>query len=236
MRPVFNLPDEGTGTDPKPVEPELSREEDNGVFDDLVRAPGDHHALLEAELSVGTPLNGAQSACARIISKKLEIEYADTRIKKTTCSWKSNLDKPSTAEEPLVLAYGVGKHPKELGVNGVDTTSPTRPLFMVESALYDAEELLLLLEFGQLKKHRGAAKRLESLKCVLAEILPDLHRSEDIEIRGPHLPGGRPDESGVRIKTYYGAVSLNQLSLGYRAVFAWVVDIAWRMIEHFSDC
>ena len=34
MRPVFNsLPEEGVGDRPKPVEPELSRETVNGVFD-----------------------------------------------------------------------------------------------------------------------------------------------------------------------------------------------------------
>ena len=70
---------------------------------------------------------------------------------------------------------------------------------------------------------------------MIAEILPDLDCSEDIEIRGPRLPRGRPDESGVWVRTSYGTVPMNQLSLGYRTVFAWIVDIAWRMIENFPN-
>ena len=236
MRPVFNPPpEEDTNTGSQPIEPELLREVDNGVFDDLVRGPGDHRAFLKAEFSIGTRLNGAQSEHAGIISTKLEMERADGRIKNINPGWESSPDEHTTTKEPLVLAYGAGRHPKENGVNEVDTTDPTQSLFMVESALHDAEKLLLLFEFGQLKKRQGAADRLERLKCALAEILPDLNRSEDIEIRGPHLPGGRRDESGVWIKTSYGTVPLNQLSLGYRTVFAWIVDIASRMIEHFPN-
>ena len=236
MRPIFNPPpEEGTKSDIKRVEPELLREADNGVFDNLVRAPGDHRAFLEAELSIGTPLNDAQSACAGIISTKLEMERTNGRIQNIEPDWDSSPGTHIPTEEPLVLAYGAGRHPKETGANEVDTTGPTQSLFMVESTLHDAEELLLLFEFGQLKQRQGAAEQLERLKRVLAEILPDLDRSEDIEIRGPSLPSSRPDESGVWIKTSHSTVPLNQLSLGYRTVFAWIVDIAWRMIENFPN-
>ena len=37
------------------------------------------------------------------------------------------------------------------------------------------------------------------------------------------------------MKTPYGTVPISQLSLGYQTVFAWTVDIAWRLLERNPD-
>lgn len=236
MRPVSaSPPEEGVGDHAKPVEPELSREADNSVLDDLVRSPEDTRALLEAELSIGTPLNGPRCDRSGTVSTKFEMTRTNGRIVKADPDRSSTPDKPSAIRSPLVLAYGAGRHPKEIGASKAAATGPVQSLFMVEAALHDAEKLLIGLEFDRMKGHKGATERLDRLKCVLAEILPDFDRPEDIEIRGPIVSGTRPNESGVRIKTSYGTVSLDQLSLGYQTVFAWIIDIAWRMIEHFPD-
>ena len=236
MRPVFNSPsEEGADDHPKPVGPELSREADKGVFDDLVRSPGDACALLEAELSIGTPLNGPRCARSGTVSTKFKMTRADGRITDVDSEGSSGPDKPSATQEPLVLAYGAGRHPKETGVSKADATDPIQSLFMVEAALHDAEKLLIGLEFARMKGHEGANERLDRLKCALAEILPDFDYPEDIEIRGPLASGARRSESGARIKTSRGTVSLDQLGLGSQTVYAWTIDIAWRMIEHFSN-
>lgn len=236
MRPVFNPPSEaGAGDRPKPVEPELPRVADNGVFGDLVRSPGDAHAILEAQLSIGTPLSGPRCAVSGTISTKLEMTRTNGRIADVDSGGSSDFDNLGTTESPLVLAYGAGRHPKEIGAGNEAATGSIQSLFMVEAALHDAEKLLIGLEFDRMKGHKGAKERLDRLKNVLAEILPDFDCPEDIEIRGPLVSGARPNESGVRVKTSYGTVSLNQLSLGYQTVFAWIIDIAWRMIGHFSN-
>jgi hypothetical protein len=47
---------------------------------------------------------------------------------------------------------------------------------------------------------------------------------------------GRQDEkTGVWIETYSGEVPLHSLSVGYQTMFAWTVDLAWRMAEHHKE-
>ena len=102
--------------------------------------------------------------------------------------------------------------------------------------LVDAEEMLWRFEYHKLKERKNAEIRLQKLKSLLVEILPDLNDLDDIEIRGPVLPGLNEKESGVWFRTPSGTVQLDQLSLGYQTVMAWIVDIAWRMINHYPDC
>ena len=115
-------------------------------------------------------------------------------------------------------------------------TGPVESLFNVGAELVDAEEMLCRFEYHKLKKHKIIRLRLQKLISLLVEILLDLNDLDDIEIRGPVLPGLNEKESGVWIRTPSGTVQLSQLSLGYQTVMAWIVDIAWRMINHYPDC
>ena len=65
--------------------------------------------------------------------------------------------------------------------------------------------------------------------------MPDIEHPQDIEILGLPNPGEISDQGGILVKTPYGSVPLRQLSLGYRTVFAWAVDIAWNLIQHYPD-
>ena len=106
-------------------------------------------------------------------------------------------------------------------------------MFKVEAALHDPEELLYQLDYSSMKRRSGAAERLAGLRKILSAILPDVQDPGDIEIHGPPwLPGDSVDEAGIHVRTPYGTVPLSQLSLGYRTVFTWTVDIAWRLLQH----
>ena len=137
--------------------------------------------------------------------------------------------------EPLVLAYGAGRH---MGVGNLDwSTAPssTDSLFDVSAELFDAEEMLYRLDYLQFKDRSGASNLLASLKSLLAEILPALERPDDIDIRGHSLPGSKDEDAGVWVNTQSGFVQFAQLSLGYQTVAAWTADVAWRMLNHFPD-
>jgi hypothetical protein len=77
-------------------------------------------------------------------------------------------------------------------------------------------------------------RRFNKLKSVAASILPGL-TAEDIEVRGPRLEGRDPDLSGVHVRTPSGVVPLEELSLGYRTMFALSVDLTWRLFNAFPD-
>ena len=70
---------------------------------------------------------------------------------------------------------------------------------------------------------------------MLVEVLPDVDRAQDIEILGPRISDSSDIETGVRVTTPYGNVPLSQLSLGYQTMFAWTVDIAWRLLARYPN-
>lgn len=232
MQPAFNKPpDENSGPKPAPVEPEFAGEENNAVLDAFARSGANTIAKLEAELSCGVPLAGRRTPRRGTICTRVNI----TRQKDELTSFKSGGTSPPNVEEPLVLAYGAGRHPKTTNVDKVVATGLVESLFKVESTLHDAEDLLYRLEFGSLKGDEQAGKRLNSLKRMLAEILPDVGDPRDIEILGPPISASSSEPKGVRVAIDDTKVPLSQLSLGYQTVFAWTLDIAWRLLERYPN-
>ena len=234
MRPVFNKPpDENNGLDPNPVEPELAGEEDNDVLDTLVRNVATTKAKLEAELSFGVPLSGRRLPRRGTLSTCIRITRDGGRL--TEFDPGGELSVAEDIEEPLVLGYGAGRHPRPTNFDKAIADDPVESLFKVEASLHDAEALLNLLEFASLKENRRATKHLDSLKNMLAEVLPDVSRADDIEVLGPPISSSSSRATGVRVTTPYGKVPLGQLSLGYQTVTAWTVDIAWRLLDRYPD-
>ena len=253
MRPRFNPPADDFGEPAggrgksadergkaRPIEPELAAEEDNSVLAALVRSCNEATARLEADLSVSVHLRDRGVGRSRCLSTSFSVKRANGDVTDVQPAARVN-DVPVEGEaaqaairhgvrEPLVLGYGAGRHPT-LGGGRAATTDPIGSLFKVEARLPDAEDLLCRLDYSRLKKDRKAKRQLDSLKNLIAAMLPDVGEPGNIEILGP--PQGDPSHpSGVHVTTPYGSVPLNQVSLGYRTMFAWTVDIGWRLIEH----
>ena len=226
------------------IEPELSTEEDNDVLAALVHAGSTSPARLEANLSVGVHLrnHGGDGTCR--LSTSFSIEWANGGVTSVQAGGRVtdvgagreavDEDVEHGVEEPLVLGYGAGRRPT-LGEGGYAAADPIESLFEIEAGgLHDAEDLLCRLDYSSLKNGREAEEQLDSLKNLIAAMLPDVGDPDNIEIVGP--PQGDPSRlGGVRVRTPYGRVPLDQVSLGYRTMFAWTVDIGWRLIEHYPD-
>ena len=247
MRPRFNPPPDEPGEhEPgasarRPIEPELAAEEDNGVLAALARAGNDSPARLEGDLSVGVGLGAHDSARPRRLSTWFSIERvagvvtdvrSGGRVTDVHAGGEAvEEDVEHGVEEPLVLGYGAGRHPTINAGKDV-ATDPVESLSRVEAGLHDAEILLARLDHWTFKDDPVAARQLDSLKKAIAAMLPDVEDPDDIEILGP--PQDDPSRpGGVRVRTPYGRVPLEQVSLGYRTMFAWTVDIGWRLIQRY---
>ncbi|HEY3825153.1 MAG TPA: AAA family ATPase [Bryobacteraceae bacterium] len=135
---------------------------------------------------------------------------------------------------PFVIGYGAGRHIGHHNLAEVDERSATKSLFADAIDLYDAEDLVEKLDYAAEKDATGEDKRrLEMLKAAVAALLPDNLTAADIEVRGPRDAGRDPDRSGVHVRTPSGVMPLGDLSLGYQAMFAWTVDLAWRLFKEF---
>ena len=135
-----------------------------------------------------------------------------------------------TLVEPPLFAYGAARHMGTSNLENSELVDPLSSLFSSSGELYDAEELLLNLDYLALKNTKHG-KRLQKIKQVFAAILPDVSDEDDVQILGPKALSDSGEPSGVRFNTPYGAVPLSGLSLGYQTTLAWVLDLATRLYE-----
>ena len=233
MRPVFNnRPDDEDGPPPLPVEPELSREENNKVFEKLARHGTVSTAQLKADICL-FDTSGKSEKSEESISTHLEIKQNNGQISNVKGSAEPQTEYRKDTKDPLVLAYGAGRHPKADNLP-VDA-DPIASLFKIEASLNDAEDFLYKLNYASMNDDLNARKRLNSIKKILSAIIEDIVRPESIQIFAPPGAGISSDKTGIRVDTPSGNVSFDQLSLGHQTVFAWTADIAWRLLDHYEN-
>ncbi len=133
------------------------------------------------------------------------------------------------------MAYSAARHAPYTRSDVIDDEDPTASLFKPEIELVDAVQVLEDLDHLSLRKDERASSLYRGIKDAVAQILPDVDDPERIHVHGPALPGRTGAPTGVWIETYSGQVPLASLSVGYQTMFAWTVDLAWRMAEHHKD-
>jgi hypothetical protein len=105
---------------------------------------------------------------------------------------------------------------------------PAASLFLDYVTLVDAEEWLLVEDYALRRGNVDESeRRLQRIKKVLLDLLPD---AKDLRIvEEMHPEGARSSKPIIEVETPYGWVSLSDLSLGYRTMIAWTVDLASRL-------
>ncbi len=116
----------------------------------------------------------------------------------------------------------------------LEKDNPFASLFDDDAPLRNAEEWLILADYAASKESSTAKKtradaELTRVKEALVSLLPDVH---DFRVELNMRPGGVPR---VEAKTHDGWIALRDLSLGYRATMAWMIDLAARMFEAYPD-
>ncbi|MCW3106500.1 MAG: hypothetical protein JWQ09_1006 [Segetibacter sp.] len=105
-------------------------------------------------------------------------------------------------------------------------------LFNDDAKLINAEEWLLQLDYAASKDSEikeFAINKRNQVKQILIDLLPDV---EEIRFTTPTKENLK---STIEFKTPYGWVTIHQLSLGYKTMVAWMVDLAARMFERYPD-
>ena len=131
------------------------------------------------------------------------------------------------------VGYGASRR---IGAGSLEVAknNPFASLFDDDAPLRNTEEWLILADYAASKessprKKTRADAELRRVKEALVALLPDVH---DIRIELNIIPGGVPR---VEAKTHDGWIALRDLSLGYRATMAWMIDLAARMFETYPD-
>lgn len=105
-------------------------------------------------------------------------------------------------------------------------------LFKDDAKLINAEEWLLQLDYIASKdssvKDFAFIKR-NQVTQILIDLLPDIENIRFTEPTKSNL------KSTVEFQTPYGWIGIHQLSLGYKTMVSWMVDLAYRMFARYPD-
>jgi predicted ATP-binding protein involved in virulence len=131
-----------------------------------------------------------------------------------------------------VFSYGATRlmGDTSLSENLLDKSSET--LFSSDAKLINAEEWLLQLDYAASKESDVkvyALNKREKVKKILIDILPDV---TDIRFS---VPTKENLKSAVEFYSSFGWVKIGQLSLGYKTMIAWVIDLAARMFARYPE-
>ena len=152
-------------------------------------------------------------------------------------SWSSISSVASRMGDSLVcFGYGASRRMGETSLSEKFDDDPYASLFSENVALLNAEEWLLQADYAahaaqDLSTKKLAEKRRDKIREVLISenFLPDIDDIKFTQLTEKQL------KPGIEVKTPYGWVSLKDLSLGYRTLIAWMVDLASRMFDRYPD-
>jgi energy-coupling factor transporter ATP-binding protein EcfA2 len=130
------------------------------------------------------------------------------------------------------FGYGASRRMSEGALEKKDDDSEYG-LFLSEVDLPNVEEWLLQTDYAAKSGKPKAERRLRQIETILADpdsgILPDVDALRFAEQKGDTAP------PRVEFHTPYGWVTVDELSLGYRTMIAWVVDLARRLFERYPE-
>ncbi|MER8563294.1 AAA family ATPase [Mesorhizobium sp. M0578] len=235
MRPILNV-EQSSKTDaryPDRVEPALPAYDDD-LLVELARVGDGLQVQLEAEFSIGRELRSSERPNARGKWVKTGATFSTKR--QDLSEFEFTNVKRRDVVAPLLVAYSAARHAPYRRSDVVsDHDDPAASLFNPEIELVDAVQILETLDHLSLRKDGQAKALYRSIKSALARILPEVGDPSRIHVHGPASPSRPEDPSGVWIETYSGEVPLQSLSIGYQTMFAWTVDLAWRMAQHHKE-
>ena len=234
MRPVPKISDEGQFT---AFVPALNNEE-NRTLVSLIRTGSDVSVNLKATFSVGQALgNEGEETTDTEVTTEITMRGKNGLLLETT----TGKNDPARHQEIFrsdlaVFAYGATRRSGTLTLEGEGLSDPLASLLHSSTELYDAEDILLNLDYRAVKdRAERDEKRLQRIKQILATVLPNVGHEDNIRILGPAIPDDPTKSSGVRFETPYGLVPLSALSLGYQTTITWIVDLALRLHERYPE-
>jgi len=135
---------------------------------------------------------------------------------------------------PKLFAYGASRHMAFKNTDKTELKEHVSNLFSDSGDLYDAEQLLTVLDDASIRETdtTRATELLKKVKKILVDLLPDpeINNPDCIIINSPLNPDGTINENRVQVRMPYGNIPLLNLSLGYKTMIAWAVDLALRML------
>jgi len=136
-----------------------------------------------------------------------------------------------SARDLRCCAYGATRRASTKGPKGEASTDPAASLFSNSADLQDVQSWLLSADYAARRDVSGSERRLKRVEATLLALLPEVTGFEVKEDSGPDNDGFATPL--IQAMTPYGPVPFSQLSLGYRTMIAWTVDLASRLFKRY---
>lgn len=240
MVPVEVPPKETNGAEEQSIltgleiKPSLDDFDDEIEYERLVKSGETVSAKIEATWSYGMSFQGNPASSVQL---KIGMQF---ERKKSKLEIILPEPKAMVAEfiQTTLFAYGAHRHTTtERNADSGELENPIFNLISEGGELYNAEELLS--NYHTLSLHQGgkgkAAIRLRKIKRIIRDLLPvHLVNENSIRINPPITEDGKTRLSLVDLEIDGEWVPLLQLSLGYQTMFAFMVDLAFRMFKQYT--
>lgn len=188
------------------------------------------HLIYGASLN----LNDFKNLSPDIINSQTEKKLLQFLINPSSSTERSASPCKKNLFELKCYGYGANRKMGNTSLSEFLSSDRTSTLFSDNADLINAEEWLLQTDYAAVRsqpENNQFQRRFNLVKEILIKLLPDVHKDVDsIRIAPPTDEMPRPT---AEFHTHYGWVSLSNLSLGYRSVIAWMVDLAARMLERY---
>jgi len=219
----------------KPLIDDLSFDVD-GYYDSILRAGENVKTSLSASFANDCKLDKKPK---NILTISIDFERINGKM---------HLVDPHSVEMPVfntpnLFAYSASRHLARKNFENQDLIDPTFNLLSDLGELYDPEQVLAYLDYAskieQLEnlkvekeddKKYSSTNLLNTLKKIIADLLPDIKNADSIIINPPINAQGEKNEKIVEIQTAHGLIPLFNVSLGYQTMLSWAVDLAIRML------
>ncbi|MBW6528533.1 AAA family ATPase [Sphingomonas sp. RHCKR7] len=208
--------------DPDWVEPDVFDYQNPQILDLIRQGDGDVSASMAVSLVSAT---GHQISIGfNSASRGGKLTSASPRPQKSAL----------TGKGPLIIGYGASRHTGSRNLEDIGDQRPTDGLFDDLIELADAEEVLetlyrdqlVALASGQPEKAGRMQALRDRMEAAIQSMMPDVDyvdASSSTRRRGGVAP------SNAAFQTPSATVPLSGLSLGYRVMVSWIIDLAWRL-------
>lgn len=191
----------------------------------------------------------AQSELRKVIDKKnknycqtfMEIGLdAKGKLELVNPEFKTSNKDIFYSDEVLIFAYSASRKLGKLNLANPGLLDPLPDFIKEDTELYDAEEILHALNYVKLGSNNEVEKKkysdfIEEVRKMLVDVLPDFEDTDNIIILPPKVLSKDPD-GGIMIKTKHGEkLPFSNLSLGYKTVTSWTIDLAWRLFNKYQS-
>jgi len=134
------------------------------------------------------------------------------------------------AADMFCCGYGAARRPGRAALSADSRQSAGATLFSDSAELINVEEWLLQADYSASSEVPGARERFTHIRETILRLLKE--SISDVRVAGLDKV---PPQPIVQFETPYGWVRPHQLSLGYKAMLSWVLDLASRMFERYPQ-